>query len=68
MKITSALLASVVCATEVINNDPMANPDEYYNLLTIDGGGIRGLIPTMVLLEMEKYAWTYATSQGYQFP
>ena len=31
--------------------------DDYYNILSIDGGGIRGLIPAMSLLEMEKYAW-----------
>jgi len=25
------------------------NTKDYYNILTIDGGGIRGLIPAMVL-------------------
>ena len=41
---------------------------EYYNILTIDGGGIRGLIPAMILKEMETYGFTYATSKGYTVP
>lgn len=41
---------------------------EHYNILAMDGGGIRGLIPSVVLQNMEKYAYEYATSKGYDFP
>jgi len=33
---------------------------DYYNILSIDGGGIRGIIPGACLVEMEKYAYKYA--------
>jgi patatin-like phospholipase/acyl hydrolase len=36
--------------------------------LTIDGGGIRGIIPAVVLQNMEAYAWDYASEKGYKFP
>ena len=32
---------------------------KYYNILAIDGGGIRGLIPATALQYMEKYAYEY---------
>lgn len=42
--------------------------EDYYNILSIDGGGIRGLIPTIVIQKMEKYGYDYATEKGYDFP
>jgi len=30
---------------------------DFYNILTIDGGGIRGIIPAMVLKEIETYSF-----------
>ena len=42
--------------------------DEYYNILSFDGGGLRGIIPGVVLENMEKSAWDYAVSKGYEFP
>ena len=31
-----------------------------YNILAIDGGGAKGLIPAVILKEMENYAYWYA--------
>jgi patatin-like phospholipase/acyl hydrolase len=38
---------------------------DYYNILAVDGGGIRGLIPAQVIEIMEKYAFQYASEKGY---
>lgn len=44
------------------------NEEDFYNILSIDGGGIRGLIPTVVIQKMEAYSYQYADSKGYTFP
>jgi patatin-like phospholipase/acyl hydrolase len=31
--------------------------NDYFNILSIDGGGIRGLIPAMTIKHMEEYAY-----------
>ena len=33
---------------------------KFYNILTIDGGGIRGLIPAQAISHMETYAYKYS--------
>ena len=68
MKFAIALFASVINAESVLSDDPASDSEEFYNLLTIDGGGIRGLIPAKVIENMEVYAWDYATTNNYQFP
>ena len=40
----------------------------FYNILSVDGGGLRGIISAQCLDEMERYCWTYAQSQGYDIP
>jgi len=42
--------------------------EEYYNILSMDGGGIRGLIPAVLLQRMEAYAFEYATNKSYTIP
>jgi patatin-like phospholipase/acyl hydrolase len=37
-----------------------------YNVLSIDGGGIRGVITVNCIKEMEKFAYRYAVEKGYQ--
>ena len=39
---------------------------EYYNILTIDGGGAKGLITAVVIDHIELYAYEYAKNQSYQ--
>lgn len=34
----------------------------------MDGGGIRGLIPAMVIAELEKVAYNYKKEKGYKVP
>jgi patatin-like phospholipase/acyl hydrolase len=41
---------------------------DYYNILTIDGGGIRGIIPATTISRIESYAFEYASEKGYTFP
>jgi len=44
------------------------NNETFYNILTIDGGGIRGIIPAVTLEKMEDFAYEYAISQNYTIP
>ena len=46
----------------------LARSEDWFNILAMDGGGIRGLIPAIIIEQMEKYSYEYATSQGYTFP
>ena len=40
-----------------------------YNILTIDGGGIRGIIPATCIVHMEMYAYHYAkVIKNYDIP
>ena len=38
---------------------------EFYNILTIDGGGIRGIIPGICIDSMESDAYKYSVKMNY---
>ena len=42
-----------------------AKDDPYYNIMTMDGGGIRGMITSECLNKIEIAAYEYAKSQNY---
>lgn len=46
----------------------VSSQSEYYNIISIDGGGIRGLIPASILQKIEKEAYDYAVSKNYKVP
>lgn len=40
-----------------------------YNILSLDGGGIRGMIPAVVIYKIEKFAYKYGVEEmGYDIP
>ena len=39
-----------------------------YNILAIDGGGIRGIISAECIKEIELYAYSYAVKKNYDIP
>jgi patatin-like phospholipase/acyl hydrolase len=45
--------------------DAGTNPSNPYNILSIEGGGIRGIIPSIVVDHMEFYAYKYAVEKKY---
>jgi len=42
-----------------------SNAVKHYNILAIDGGGIRGLIPGQVISYIEEEAYKIAEKKGY---
>ena len=58
MKISKLLFA--VLATAASFNVATAAEDETWNILSLDGGGIRGLITATVASYIEDYTYTYA--------
>ena len=39
--------------------------EKTWNILSMDGGGIRGLVTAKVVQNMEKYGYEYAEGKGY---
>jgi len=50
-------LACIITLTSALNST--------YNILALDGGGIRGIIAATILDHMEIEAYSYALDQGY---
>lgn len=56
----SLLLALTMADDSSIDTTNTTKP-QYFNILSLDGGGIRGLITAVVVQYMEQYAYTYAS-------
>jgi patatin-like phospholipase/acyl hydrolase len=41
---------------------------EHYNILSLDGGGVRGLIAVQIMKHFELYAYKYSSCMEYTFP
>ncbi len=66
MKIfTAALLLPLISILSLSNlalaQNETNNTNESWNILSLDGGGIRGLITATVVKYMEEYAYNYST-------
>lgn len=61
-KLLYLTILAVGIASAVIDNS------KYYNILSIDGGGIRGLIPLQTIKYMETFAYKYCKEKNYKFP
>ena len=59
---------SMICFAVVVFGVSVVASEEVYNILAIDGGGIRGIIPAGILLKVEKFAYTYCKEKGYTVP
>jgi len=61
------ILSSLALGLNLLTSRILAT-EKTYNILSIDGGGIRGILPAGVLLEIEKFAYKYAKKKGYNVP
>jgi len=52
----------------LISNLLLSTITASYNILAIDGGGMRGIISAECIKQIETFAFNYATSQNYTFP
>jgi patatin-like phospholipase/acyl hydrolase len=62
MKISSALLVTLLSVGS-LHNVAAVDTSATWNILSLDGGGIRGLITATVVKYMEEFAYEYATEQ-----
>lgn len=45
--------------------DAPVSSQPYYNILSLDGGGMRGLIPALFVDYLEQQAYAYSLDKGY---
>ena len=62
------LVFLITIAAITVVNGAVSSGEKYYNILSLDGGGIRGLIPTEALMSLEKKAFDYCTEKKYKCP
>lgn len=62
------LVSSLSVIGVLLSGSTQVNAEKTYNILSIDGGGIRGIIPAGVLLHVESFAMEYAKEKGYSVP
>lgn len=48
-----------------VRNGCTDHTNKCYNILSLDGGGVRGLIPAIVVDYMEDYAYNYSLAANY---
>lgn len=58
MKLTVVIMAMLASSMVV-------NAEKKYNILSIDGGGIRGVLPAGILLKIEGFIQKYGKEKGY---
>ena len=58
-------IKAIVCSIAVLMSASLAAENRFYNILAIDGGGIRGIIPGVVLRHLEEDAYKIAEKRGW---
>mgnify|MGYP000883662648 CR=1 FL=1 len=63
MRLNKSILVLFILAIFVVlsTDAKKTTRKKHYNILSLDGGGVRGLITVQLLTKFEKYAYEYST-------